>query len=152
MSRIFWLQALTQAIQAVEGGSFRAFGESGIVEDGVDEIGDLAFEGENRLADVEEFGGVLAKNVNAEQFESFAVKEELEAAFGMACDLATGDFAVVGNANLVGHISFGELLFGFPDEGNLRNGVNPVRVGSRIGVQVETEGAGGGDAALLHGD
>src|SRR5258708_30029783 len=107
MSRIFWLQALTQAIQAVEGGSLIAFGEGGVVENGVDEIGDLAFERENRLADVEELGGVFAKDVHAEQVESFAVKEELEAAFGMACDLATGDFAVVGNANLVRHSSFG---------------------------------------------
>src|SRR5258708_15366271 len=141
MSRIFWLQALTQAIQAVEGGSLIAFGERGIVEDGVDEIGDLAFERENRLADVEEFGGVLAKNVNTQQVESFAVKEELEAAFGVASDLASGDFAVVGNANLVGHICFGELLFGFPDEEDLRNGVNAVGIRSRIGVQVQTEGA-----------
>jgi hypothetical protein len=42
MSRIFWLHALTQAIQTVEGGGLIAFGECGIVEDGVDEIGDIA--------------------------------------------------------------------------------------------------------------
>src|SRR6266481_9464872 len=135
MSRIFLAQALTQAIQGVEGGGLIAFGERGIIKNGIDEIGDLAFEREDRLADVEELGSVFAKDVHAEQVESFAVKKELEAAFGMACDLATGDFAVVGNANLVGHISFGELLFGFPDEGDLRNGVNAVGIGSRIGVQ-----------------
>ena len=37
------LASLAQAVKAVEGGGFVAFGQGGIVEDGVNEIGDFAF-------------------------------------------------------------------------------------------------------------
>src|ERR1700759_3323716 len=80
------------------------------------------------------------------------MEEELEAAFGVAADLAPGDFAVVGDADFVGNVGFGELLFGFADEGNLRNGVDAVGIAFGIAADREAEGAGGGDAALLHGD
>jgi hypothetical protein len=45
---------------------------------------------------------------------------------------------------------FGQLLFGFSDERNLRNGVDTVRVSRRVRLHFETDRAGGGQPALLH--
>jgi tocopherol O-methyltransferase len=63
-----------QAIEAVESGGLVAFGQSRIVENGVDEVGDLPFEQQDRLPDVQEFRGIFPKNVHAEKLQSFAVE------------------------------------------------------------------------------
>src|ERR1700722_12234461 len=89
---------LRQAIQAVEGSRFVAFRQRGIVENRVDEISDFAFQREDRLAYVQKFGGVFAKNVHAEKLETFTVEKQFQAAVGVAADLPARNFAVVGNA------------------------------------------------------
>src|SRR5271154_6732336 len=70
----------------------------------------------------------------------------------MPGDLAACNLAVVGHADFVGNIGVGELLLGLPNEGNLGNGVNPVRVALRIGLHWQTESSCGGDAPLFHGN
>ena len=61
--------------------------------------------------------------------------------------------AVVGHAHFVGHIFVGQLLFGLADEADFGNGVDAVGIEAGVGGGgVVVEGAGGGDASLLHGD
>ena len=76
------------------------------------------------MADVQKLGSVFAEDVHAKEFERFAVEEELEAAFGLAADLSARDFAVIGDTDFIGDVFVGELLFGFANEGNLRDGVD----------------------------
>ena len=82
------------------------------------------------------------------------MEDQLQAAGGVAANLAARDLAIVGHAHFVGHVFVGELLFGLADEADLRDGVNAVGIDSwdwRC-MRVVAEGAGGGDAALLHRD
>ena len=142
-----------EAADAVEGGDLVALGEGGVVEDGVDEVLDGAAEGHDGLADVDEFCGAFADDVDAEDLAGVAVEDELEAAGGVAADLASGGFAVVAHADFVGDILVGELLFGFADEADFGDGVDAVGVEAGVGEGAEVaEGAGDGDATLLHGD
>ena len=62
-----------QAVEPVKRRCFIAFGEGGIVEDGVDEVGDLALQLEDRLPDMQELRRVFAKNMHAQQLERLAV-------------------------------------------------------------------------------
>ena len=82
----------------------------------------------------------------------FAMEDELQPSGGVAANLAAGDFAIVGHADLVRHILVGELFLGFADERNLGDGVNAVRINGRDWSALATERVRGGDAALLHGD
>lgn len=50
------IRRLAEAVQAVERSSFVTLGQGRIIENGLDEPGDLSFELEDRLADVEQFG------------------------------------------------------------------------------------------------
>ena len=110
-------------------------------------------EGHDRLADVDQLGGALADDVHAEHLAGVAMEDELEAAGGVAANLAAGDLAVVGHADFVGHVFVGQLLLGLADEADLGNGVDAVGIKAGIGGGgMVVEGAGGGDAALLHGD
>ena len=79
------------------------------------------------------------------------MEEQLEPARRVADDLAARDLAVVRHARLVGHAGRGELLLGTAHEGDLRDGVEPVREEPRHYRGLQAEGAGRGDAPLLHG-
>ena len=79
------------------------------------------------------FGRPFADDVDAQQLFGFAMKDHLQAAGGVAANLAARNLAIIRHADLVGDIFVGELLFGLADEGNLRDGINPVRITGRIG-------------------
>src|SRR5216683_915479 len=141
-----------QFVQAVEGGGFIAFRQRRVVEDGVGEIFHRALKGENGLADVQQLGRAFSHDVYPEQFFRVGLKNQLEAAGGVAANLAARDFAEKRDAHFVGNTFFRELFFGFADEGNFRDGVNAVGIIRAIGMDRNAKGIGGGDAALLHGD
>ena len=94
----------------VEGGRFIAFGERGVIEDRIDEVIDLAAEGQHGLPDVHQFAGAVADDVDAQQLPRLAVEQQLEQAGCIADNLAAGDFAVARFANLVLHAVAGQLL------------------------------------------
>ncbi len=97
--------------------------------------------------------GAFADDVHAENLARVAMEDELQAAGGVAANLAARGLAIVGHADFVGHVFVGQLLFGFADEADLGNGVDAVGIKAGVGGGgVVVEGAGGGDAALLHGD
>ena len=56
-----------QAAKAVERRSFIALGERRVVEDGVDEVIDGAAKDHDRLADVDQFAGAFADDVDADK-------------------------------------------------------------------------------------
>ena len=142
-----------QAAEAVKCRGLVALGESGVVEDRVDEVVDGAAQDHHGLADVHQFAGAFADDVDAQNLARVAMEDELEAAGGVAANLAASDFAIEGHADFVGNIFVGELLFGFADEADFGNGVDAVGIEARVGeVARVVEGARGGDAALLHGD
>jgi hypothetical protein len=146
------LLSFEHLVEAVEGGGLVAFGERGVVEDGVDEIFDAAVEGEDGLADVEEFGGTFTDDVDAEQMLGIGIEEKFEAAGSVSPDLPASNLAEVGHANFVGNAFVGQLFFGFTDEGNFGNGVDAVGIVGAVGVDGHAKGVGGSDAALFHGD
>src|SRR5579872_4040245 len=91
-----------QAAEAVEGGGFVALGEGGIVEDGIDEVFDGAAHDHDCLANVNEFAGTFANDVDAEDFAGVFMKDQFEAAGSVSADLATRGFAIEGHADFVG--------------------------------------------------
>src|SRR5579859_2527756 len=142
-----------QAADTIESGNLITLGKRGVVEHGLDEVVDIAAQGHYRLPDVHQFAGALADDVDAEDLAGIAMEDELEPAGSVAANLSAGDLAVIGHAHFVGHILFGELLFRFADEADLRDGVDAVGIKAGVGDGVHViEGAGDGDAPLLHGD
>src|SRR5580693_640817 len=66
---------LGKTIEAVEGRGLVAFRERRIVEDGVLEISDFAFEEHYGLADMQQFGVIFDEAAPTEKFECFAVEQ-----------------------------------------------------------------------------
>ena len=131
----------------------RSTGERRVIEDRVDEVVDVPSEHHDGLADVHEFAGPFADDVDAQDLARFAVEDELEAAGGVGADLAARGFAIESHADFVGDIFVGELFFGFADEADFGNGVDAVGIEAGVGGGVGiVEGARGSDAALLHRD
>jgi hypothetical protein len=62
------------------------------------------------------------------------MEDELEAAGGVAANLAAGGLAIVGHADFVGHVFVGELLFGLADEADLGDGVDAVGIEAGVGA------------------
>ena len=122
-----------QAAETVERRGLVALGERRVVEDGVHEVVHRAAERHDRLADVQQLAGALADDVHAEDLARLAVEDQLEAAGGVAANLAAGDFAVVGQADFVGHVLVGQLLLGLADERDFRDGVDAVGIEAGIG-------------------
>lgn len=91
-----------QFVEPVEGGCLVAFGQCRVIQHGVDEILHPAFENHHRLSDVEQFGGALADDVDAQEFLRLPVEEQLQPAGGVASNGPARDLAVVGDADLVG--------------------------------------------------
>ncbi len=142
-----------EAAEAIESGHFVALGQCRIVEDGVDEVVDCAAEGHDGLADVNQLGGAFADDVHAEDLAGVAVEDELESSGGVAANLASSNFAIVGHADFVGNVFAGQLFLSLSYEADLGNGVNAVGIEAGIGGgSLVAEGAGGGDAALFHGN
>src|SRR5207253_181042 len=80
------------------------------------------------------------------------IEKQLQSAGGVTANLAARDLAKIGHAHFVGNSFVRELLFRFANEGDFGNAVNPVRVIRAVGMDGHAEGAGGGDAALFHGN
>src|SRR5579864_6809729 len=121
-----------ELIQPVERRRLVAFGELRVIENRVHEVLYRSFENEHGLADVQQLGSAFSDNVDSEQLLGLAMKDELQTAGGIAANLAARDFAIIRDADLVGDIFVCELFFGFADEGNLGNGINSVRIISRV--------------------
>src|ERR1700733_507505 len=144
---------LGEAVDAVKGGSLVALSQRGIVEHCIDEVVYCPAQRHDRLADVDQLCRSLADDVDAENGPVFAMEDQLQAPRGVAANLSARDLAIIRDADLVGHILLGQLLFRFADEGDFRNGVDAVRV--KAGVRLLgliAKGTGDGDASLLHGD
>ena len=94
----------------------------------------------------------FTNDVHAEQFLRGRIEKQLQSAGGVTANLAARDLAKIGHAHFVGNSFVRELLFRFANEGDFGNAVNPVRVIRAVGMDGHAEGAGGGDAALFHGN
>src|SRR5215510_3022544 len=91
-----------QPIEPVQRGDLVGFGERRIVEDGLDEVVDRPAEGEHRLGDVHQVGGVRADDVRTPQPMRFTLEEQLQHARAVADDLAARDLAEERLSHLVG--------------------------------------------------
>src|SRR5579883_1370456 len=141
-----------ELVEAVERRSLVAFRQGRVVKDGIDEVIHGSAENHDGLADVQQLGGALADDVDAQHLLRFAMEDDLQASGGVAADLAAGDLSIKSHADLVRNVFVGKLLLGLADERNFGDGEDAVRIAGRVGVQVLAEGVRGGDAALLHGD
>jgi hypothetical protein len=63
----------------MERGRLVTLGERGIVENGVNEVDNLALEPEDCVADVQEFRGIFPEDMRPQQFQGFAMEEDFEA-------------------------------------------------------------------------
>ena len=61
-------------VVAVQGGDFVAFGEGGVVEDGVDEVVKRAAKGEDSLAYVDQLSGLCSNYVYPQQLSVVPVE------------------------------------------------------------------------------
>src|SRR5271165_179793 len=123
-----------ELVQSVEGGNFVGFGKSGVIEDGVAEILDRSTHGQDSLADVHDFGGAVANDVNAQQFKGLGVEDQFQQALVVAQHLSFRQFGIAGQSDFVGHFFAGKLLFRLADHGNLGDCVNTV--GNEIGRHI----------------
>lgn len=139
------------AFESVQGGDFVGFGEGGVVEDGVDEVGDGAAVAHDGLADVDEFCGGFSHDVYAEQLPGLLIEDEFQDAGVVACDGAAGHFAEASDTDFVGDAFFGEFLFGLSNDGDFRDGVDAVGHEMGVGFVGCAEGVAGGLSALFHG-
>src|ERR1700687_2313208 len=143
---------LPQFVETVEGGGFIAFRQRRVVEDGVREILDGSLERKNSLPDVEQLRRAFSDDVYAQQLFGIGIENQLYAPGGGAANVPARDLPEKSDPHFVRHALFGELLFRFADEGNFRNGVNPIGIVRAVGMDGNAESVGRGDAALLHGD
>ena len=82
-----------------------------------------------------------------------AMENQLQAAGGIAANLAARYFTIIRNAHFIRCALFRQLLFGFADERNFRNRINSVGIILRIRHHaLIAKDACGGDATLLHGN
>ncbi len=72
-------------------------------------------------------GRALAKAVDPQNLFRFAVKQNLQRTNVHADDLRPCEVFKLRTAHFIRHFHGGELLFGFPDGADLRNGVDPGR-------------------------
>src|SRR5260370_33764498 len=121
-----------ELVHAVERRGLVAFGQRRVIESRLANIVDLAIKNQHALPDVQQLRRAFAENVNAQQLARLAMEDELEASGGVAADLAPRDFAIVGQADFVRNVLFGELFLRLADERNFGAGVNPVGVVGRI--------------------
>src|SRR6185503_6432034 len=79
------------------------------------------------------------------------MEQQLEHAGLVSDQLAAGDFTVAGNANAVGDVLSGQLLFVFSDHRDFRDRVNAI--GQEVGIRTvgDAKGMTRGVTALLHG-
>src|SRR5438132_7959271 len=101
---------------------------------------------------MQQFGGPLSDNVDSEQFLGRGIENEFQSSGGVAANLSTSNLPEIGQPEFVRNALVSKLLFGFADERNFRNGVNPIRIIRAVGIRGHTERSGGGDAPLFHGD
>src|SRR5271166_3901639 len=121
-----------QAIHAVKRGCLVALGQSGIVEHGIDEIVYGALQHHHRLSDVHQLRRALADNVHAQDLPRLAVKNQLQPPRRVAAYLSARNLPVVRYAHFVRYVFLGKLLFRLADEGDLRNGIDPVGIEAGI--------------------
>src|SRR5271170_2215530 len=140
-----------QAIDAIKGGRLVALSQGGIVKHRIDEVVYLAAQSHDSLTDVHQLRRALANNVHAQNLPRFAMKDQFQPPGCIAANLPAGNFAIIRYADFIGNVFFRELFFCLANEGNLRDGIDPVRIEARIRLLVFIAiGARYGDAALLH--
>ena len=100
--------------------------QSRIIENRVDKIIEFAAVGHDGLADVHQLGRAFADHMDAEEFPGLGMKQQLEHADGVADDLAAGDLAVAGDADLIGNAVAREFFFVAADHRDLRNRVDAI--------------------------
>src|SRR5881396_2145674 len=140
-----------QSIDAVEGRRAVTLGEGGVIEDVVDKEVHFSAVSQDRLADVDQLGGAVAEDVDAEQLQGGAVEDELQQPFQIADDLPTRDLLVEGAADLVGNPFLGQLFLGLAYRGDLGDRVDAVGQHRGQGGLLHAESVTGGEPALLHG-
>jgi hypothetical protein len=72
---LLFLLVSRQLVQTIESGRFVAFGQGRIVEHGIYEIVDFAFQDEDRLANMQKLGSALTNNMDAKHVERITVKD-----------------------------------------------------------------------------
>ena len=105
-----------------------ALGQRRVVEDRVDEVVDGAAAAHHRLADVDQLGRAGA-DARGRRAVGAVLRgdQQLEHAVRVADDLAAGEFAVAGDADLERDRSVGQLVLGLADDADLRDRVDADR-------------------------
>ena len=142
-----------QASKAIEGRHLVALRQRRIVEDRIDEIVHRAAQRHDGLADVDQFAGAFADNVDAQHLARVTVKDQFEPTGRVAADLPARCLAVVGHAHFIRNILVGQLLLGLANKADLGDRVDAVGVEAgvrRCGFVVE--GPMCGNPSLFHRD
>src|SRR5882757_10144266 len=103
-------------INAVKGGSLIALGKGGVIEHRIDKVVQCTAEGHDGLPDVQQFAGTLAYDMHSQKMPCLAMKDNLQAAGGVAPDLAAGNLAIIRDTHFVGHIFVRELFLSLADK------------------------------------
>ena len=118
---------LKQAVVSVERCDPIGFCHGWVVERGVNKVlerivGSRLFH--NRLSDMHNFRGVWAEAVHTEDFERFAMEEQLEHSDRSASNLGSGETFELRMADFVGDFGGGQFAFGLADTADFRTGID----------------------------
>ena len=117
-----------QLVGHVQRGHLVRLGQGRVVEHGVHQVVDGAAAAHDGLADVHQFGGVGAEDVDAEDLAGVGVHDQLQHPVRVAGDLAAGQFAVAGDADLERDGLGGQVGLELPAVGDLRDRVDADRL------------------------
>ena len=121
---------LEQAIVTVECCNPVSLGHGRIVKGGIDKIHQgIVGDGlsHNRLANMDNFGGIGTETMNPQHFQRFPMKENLQHSGRLPGNLSPSDTLEVGMSHFVGDQRIGQLAFCLADRTDFGAGINPRR-------------------------
>ncbi len=99
---------------------------------------------------MQQLGSAFADDMHAQDLFGLAMEDQLQPPRGVAPNLPARHLTIIRHAHFVGNVLVGKFLLGLADEGDLRNGVNPVGIQGGVGNSRRAESEGGSQPALLH--
>ena len=111
--------SLENSIQAIQCGNPVGFRHGRVIERGIDEVVQrvgLSFLIHDRLADVNDFCGLVTETVDTQNLAGLPVEQDFQHAYRFSGNLRAGQILEERLSNLVRHLGFSQFTLGFPTE------------------------------------
>src|SRR5262245_6502889 len=119
--------SISELVQSVERRDLVGFGERRVIEHGVSEVLDSGAGVHNRLSYMDQFRRSFADDVESEQLQIPGVKQEFQLPGLVTENLASRQFIIFSDPDLIRNLLLSQLPLGLPDHRDFRNSVDAVR-------------------------